>query len=189
MNNTRQITYLFLLLIGLGFSGWLFLDFQKKSVSSQSAEENHPDAFVYNADVTRFDVSGEIASKMQVEKITHYLKNDTSHLDHPNILLYKKEQSPWQIKSNQALAERGIEKITFSKNVYLHQDKNSQNKSNTILTEQLYYYPKNEYAETDQKITVIQPAAVITSVGMQAHLKEGKVTLLSKAEGKYEDRS
>jgi len=54
-----------------------------------------------------------------------------------------------------------------------------------IHTEALKVVPAEEYAETDQPVTIVTALGVTQAVGMQANLKQQQLELLAQVRGEY----
>ena len=82
----------------------------------------------------------------------------------------------------------GGKKITFNKEVVIHQPASDHNQENTLKTEQLIYYPDKKYATTTKLVTFIQPGSIVTSTGMNAWLEEKRIQLLNRPRINYEPK-
>ena len=185
MNSSKHISFIFLLLIGLGFSGWLYLDANKQNETIHD-HSNTPDGIMENATMLRFDEQGQLLNRIQADKLTHFPGNDSTQIEKPNIILFKANAKPWTITAKQGLASEGSDVITLQKQVNIRQPAGPSNAPTVIKTEKLTYLPKQQLAKTDQFITLEQPGITVTSIGMKAHLDTSQIELLSEAKGKYQ---
>lgn len=148
--------------------------------------KNNPDAFMVNAAYVSFDVTGKVHNQITMTKMTHLPANDMSEFTKPKIVIYDKDDQPWNIIADNGESQAGIEEVHLSNNVKVHQDAGKNNREITITTSHLTIFPQERIAITDQPITIIQPGEVINSVGLHADLKKSEVELLSKAHIDYQ---
>lgn len=173
-----------LFLIGLALSLWLY-SHSLAPKTGQRANEGQADFYLVQLRNKRFDKKGRLIQQLTAENAAHYPTNDTTDFIKPHIILFKTQEKPWTIDSDFARSIDAFNQITFQDNVRLHQANGVNNPPTTILTQRLIYQPNKRYAETARPITLLQPGTEVKSVGMHAYLNEGRVELLSKAEGKY----
>jgi len=183
MDNGRQIVYTFLAFVALGFSGWLYLHFQNPDYNG--TKDNTPDSIVYNIHISHFDETGKLAIKINSPQLIHYKRDDQSYFTKPRITIFNTKKAPWFISSEKGEAINGDSRVTLINNVNLHQPASSNNQATTILTNRLNFVPKQEVANTAEKIQLFQPGVMIKSVGMHADLKKSKVKLLSKVQARF----
>lgn len=181
----RSLLLSILLSVALTYSGWLILQ-SANNPKNLTNQADTPDAFMINASYLRLDQDGNPHSRIYTPKMIHYAANDVSHFMSPHIIMYGKDDAPWDITSDKGNSESGVTQIHLHDNVKIHQPAGPNNNELTMTTTSLTIHPNTKTAETDQAVTIIQPGTVITSVGLQADLKKGEVDLLSQAKGIYE---
>ena len=61
-----------------------------------------------------------------------------------------------------------------------------QDRPITLTTPALNVWPKKDYAETDQPVTVVSDGLRLDAVGMKAYIDDQRVEFLSQVRGRYE---
>ncbi len=177
------INVLLLLLATLSFWGWYHYTTKPKHTETTSII----DAFAIGIDGTQFDVMGQKQGELKSPKLLHFVDNDTSLLTAPLLTLYSKDnKTPWTISSKTGKTFNGTEKVDLIDDVVIHQPTGAQNQDTTITTSLLHIFPKQQLANTDKSVTLIQSGIRITSIGMNAYLDQKHVTLLSQVRGSYD---
>ena len=166
---------------------WVLVTTKNNEQQLQSSKQsNQRDAFMKGAKAYRTNADGKVDNKLHASSVTHYPSSQTTDFSSPHYIIYDPPKKPWHITANFGRAYEQQQKIELWGNVKLHQDKGPKNPEITIITEKISYYPKRQYAETDQPIEMTQTGLRVKSVGVRAYLKEGRVELLSKTRGNYE---
>ena len=158
--------------------------YRQKPVVVQHALEQ-PDAILEDVTARMMNKEGKLTMKVVTPKMVHYAQDNTTYFTQPLVTLYRQSPEPWQISSTYAKAIQGIERIEFWENVVVHHPKDSANPMTLIKTPSLTVLINQQLAETNDKITLIQPNLVINAVGMNADMNTGEIKLLSEARGEY----
>ena len=185
MNAAKQAVWLFFALIGLACSGWYFASSSTVIKLDEETLSTTPDMIVNTLSVRQFDSNGQQAHYLQTPLLHHTPRNDTHWLKTPQIIVANAKQGVWDIRSKQAIALNGGEKITFTKEVIIHQQHHEKTQESTLTTEQLTYFPKGKFATSDVKVTYSQAHNTVEAIGMKAYLNDKRVQLLSQARGTY----
>lgn len=177
------INALLLLLAVVSFFGWYHYTTNPGKAKTTAII----DAFAIDIDGMQFDVSGQKQGELKSPKLLHFVSDDSSLLTTPHLTLYSKnDKAPWTITSQTGKAFNGTEKVDLIDNVVIHQPTSAQNQDTTISTSLLHIFPKQQLANTDKSVTLVQSGVKITSIGMNAYLDQKHVTLLSQARGFYD---
>lgn len=184
--NQKTTFFSLLLVIALGFSFWaMHYHFQGRPPILSKRTET-PDTFMLKAAYMRFDKEGQLHDKISVPRMVHYQTNDVSDFNHPNLIIYgEKKQQPWHISADYGRSQHGAEQIHLWSHVNIQQPNSPDHPGLAIATSSLVIYPKTQIALTDQAVTIKQPDAVVTSVGLRANFKTDQVELLSHAHAIY----
>ncbi len=174
---------LLLLLAIVSFFGW----YQFTANPNTKKETSGVDAFAIDIHGVQFDVLGQKQAELKSPKLLHFVSEDSSLLTTPNLTLYSKDNKmPWNISSKTGKTFNGTKRIDLIDNVVIHQPSGALNQDTVINTSLLHFFPKQQLANTDKSVTLVQSGVKITSVGMTAHLEQKHVTLLSQARGSYD---
>lgn len=174
---------LLLILAIVSFFGW----YQFKANPKTSQPAAAVDAFAIGVEGVQFNPLGQKRAEMQTPKLLHFTDQDSSILTTPYLVLYSQNnKAPWIISSQTGKTFNGTRKIDLIDNVVIHQPSGAENTDTVITTSLLHVFPKNQLANTDQLVTLVQSGVKITSKGMNAYLDQKRVTLLSQARGLYD---
>ncbi len=182
----QQYIYLFLLIIALGFSGWLYMQssFNINFLSPKTIAYL-PDMMIEDLTVTQFDVEGKPAHYFHTPHLTHFPHKSMSQFTSPQIILSPEEGQPWTIRSDKGKAEDGSNKITLIGDVVFHQNAADNEKEKIIKTEEMTYYTKRSWATTQKKVFFEQPGLSVQSTGLAADLKKQQIYLLHQVSSIY----
>ncbi len=186
MSIIRQSFFLFAILLLLATSAWYFNNaFPPVKIDTKTLLTT-TDTIITNLKVRQYSASGTLANLLQTPFIKHMPKENTHWIKTPHITITQENQSIWEIDSQQAIAIHGGEKISFNKQVRIHQQKDEHNNESIFTTEQITYFPKTKHAITSKDVLLVQSGNQIQSKGMRADLETKHIQLLSQARGLYD---
>ncbi len=187
--NSKNLILSVLLLLALVSSWWLI----RNSFTTDTAENinlpNTPDSYMVQAHYTHYNQQGQLLSSVSSPHLIHYPKQDTSILDKPRLEFHAANGQTWIITADHGVSKYGVKVVYLTDNVKVERIDKQTRKTMTMTTTALTAYPPQDYAETNEPVTIVQPGSVINSVGLTANLKTGDITLLSNAQGVYESPS
>ena len=170
----------------VSYTGWLWRETTRSTLVS-TEDNKHPDFFAINITATETGPTGLIKDQFISPKAVHYTVNDTAFYDDPHIISYSTDgKSPWDITALHGQSINGTQKLILSDNVKIHEPPGPKNNDTWITTSWLAVYPKQNYAETDQPITFIEPDLTVNSIGMRLYFKEKRIELLNQSRGVYD---
>lgn len=184
MLNSKQVSILFLLIMAVGFTGWWLLKYQQENDSNYNRPHN-PDSIADDVLVININAQGDPASRFSAARMVHYPYQDTTLATSPNLVIYINGEQPWNITANQGKATGGNTNIQLWDNVKFQQPASQDKPASTVLTESFTYWPKRQFGETDQPVTLLQPGVKVTAVGLTADTLTGKVDLLNDVRSSY----
>jgi len=143
--------------------------------------KSEPDLYMINATITQFDKLGQLRHRIRADKFTHYPLTDITRLLKPHVILYNESDPPWQIESleGRILPTENNDIVELWDEVFAKQ-KNSDGQFIHIRTDFLTIIPADDYAETDQIVTINDNNATTTAAGMVAHFNPGRFQFFSK---------
>jgi len=157
-------------------------------VSPETAAEPEPrqvDFFVINAQRMQFKADGSLHSELKSPKIEHFLDNEISLLQTPDLLIYQDSSPPWQVQSELAEVSPDGKRVELIRNVRIsHRDE--KNRDMLVTSPHMTLLPEDHYASTDAPVRIESPHGISSGIGMQAWLKERRLNLLKNARGQYE---
>ena len=185
MQRTRNLIILILSFFALGFSGWLYVHNQSQERVYSISDPWQADAEVQSIQVKQFDSSGKISELMTTPKLKHYPQQNTSVFETPYIVINRPNQPPWKIHAKQGKAIAGDQHIILLGKVVIQQAADAKEPATDITTEELSFIPKQRLALTAKPIALHQPGIDITAIGMEAHMEQRQVHLISHAKIAY----
>lgn len=183
----KQFAWLFVALITLIGTRWFYMDPAIVMKLDEHTLSTTPDQIIHELNVQQFDKKGRLIHSLETPLMHHIPTNNTHWIKTPHILISQENKPSWDIRSDEATAVNGGQKLTFNHNVIIHQEKDAHTSESTLKSESLTYYPKTKIATTKKDISFEQPGHQIQSTGMRAYLADNRV-LLKHARGKYDPK-
>ncbi len=175
------------LFILLGAGSTLLLQMTGKEEREKVKVEHTPDYYVEDFSVTNMDMDGKLEQTLSAERMLHYPDDDSTELTRPHLVIYEEGVPPWKIKSETGWMSGDGQLVLLNGVVKIDRAAAPGIRPVHINTRDLRVRPKENYAETDEKVRVHSLGDIQTSVGMQAWLDEPiRLKFLSKVRGHYE---
>jgi len=189
MNIKTLIFSILLLATFLGTSILAIFSAKKMTTNAtHTSSANSIDFFLTNAVYTKFNREGMIRNRVNTNKITHFVTDNASLFEKPNITIYNPNEQPYYITANQGKSEKGKEKIYLWDNVKIIQNNNLNNPTLDITTSAITFYPSTKIAETKEPIVIIQNGDLTEAIGAEADFQNDLIKLLSKVNHTKFDR-
>jgi lipopolysaccharide export system protein LptC len=167
----------------------LFYFYRSFSGDAQATQSpTIPDLIATDGHLIQFNKKGTMAYQFFSQKSEHYKQQNRTDFTKPIGYYYSEKHQPWKVTADKGRALHGTEEIHLSGNVHLQQRAGVNNKETTLTTTQVTIYPQKDMAENDVLTHAKQPGIAVSSIGFRANFKEGKVVLLSQAQGNYINR-
>jgi LPS export ABC transporter protein LptC len=180
----NKISY-FLYIIPLGIS--LYVMYMLAPSISYTADNSRAkiDYFAKSIVTTQFHPNGSIRQQLRSPHISHDAATDVYTIQQPDIIFYSADKRSWSLTSHYGKVLAGLTQIYLWDKVVLSQLNTNQQVLATIFTDHITYWPKQDLAQTDAKVTLVQSDTKITSTGMRAHMQQQLFELLSDTRGTY----
>jgi len=140
---------------------------------------------VINARRVQFNADGSLHSELTSPKVEHLLTSEISLLQTPDLLLYQDNPQPWRIRSEKAEVSPDGKQVELIDNVRISR-RDEKNRDTQLTSTKMTLFPENDYATTDVPVRIETPHGITKGIGMQAWLKERRLSLLNAARGQYE---
>jgi lipopolysaccharide export system protein LptC len=180
---------LMVLLLGAAASWW---SAQEDVAAPQPLATGGPreiDYYVTGLQVTRMNQSGQPAHRLHVASARHYTDDDTTELEKPHLTVFQATDPPWEIHAQRALASADGNLVLLSGEVLIERAGGATTSPMRVLTRELRVQPRQDYAETDEKVRVETDSDWLDAVGMQAWLRPpSRLKFLSQVKGHYVPR-
>jgi lipopolysaccharide export system protein LptC len=182
----RSILFGGLLLAILGGSKWLAEMVEQKEISDQP-ETHTADYFLDNFTNTVMDTNGKPFRRLSANRMLHFPDDDSTELTKPSVTLFEENAPPWQIRSEQGWLSGDGNLLLLKGTVTIDREQAPGVRPIHIVTRNLRVQPDENYAETDETITVTSLGSRLKSKGMQAWFnKPVRIKFLTDVRGYYE---
>lgn len=187
MDRRRTVTASIILVIGI--ISWLLLqqDDQKQPRSKAQASDRTPDYYMQNFTVTAMDLEGKPEREITADYMEHFPQDDTTELTFPNIVIYDGNNPPWKIRSEQGWLSSDGETLLLTGVVTIDREEGQNVRPMHIVTSDVTVRPQENYAETNQHVTIHSLHDQQESDGMQAWLEKPiRLKFSPNVRGRYE---
>jgi len=159
------------------------------SASLKAFLDKKPQEYMVNAFVTIFTEGGSLKNELSAKYWAYLPEKKKSTFNTPHLTIYKPDGTLWHIDAQKGEAIQPnigtIEKVILQKKVVLERPGSSVADPIQVNTEEMDYYPKNQYAENQKFVQMNKPGLTITGVGLRAFLENGSVELLQDVKTFY----
>lgn len=188
---TKQNFFIVILLFAAIASGWLLLNNLQTGGNNNPQNPNQPDSIMTNIHAIRMDAStGKPHDELIAPHAVHFPYHDSTHITDPHFILYQENNvKPWNLTAHYGTIDNGISNVYLWDNVVFQQAAGPNNKASIITTTSIMIYPKQQYAETKQPVTAVQPGTIVHAVGMHVDFKAQIVNLLSQVTAHYQNNT
>ena len=144
--------------------------------------------------ITRFDVvrmteAGKPAHRLRGRQLRHFVDDDTAELSEPRLTVFQDEEPPWEIGAERAWISADGSLVLLTGEVAIDRAGDGENPPMRLRTRDLRVQPREDYAETDEKVRVETDTDWLDAVGMQAWLRPpSRLKFLSQVKGSYVPR-
>ncbi|MCP4128216.1 MAG: LPS export ABC transporter periplasmic protein LptC [Gammaproteobacteria bacterium] len=150
-------------------------------------EEHKIDYYVRNFTTTLMGEQGEPFRRLSAELMVHYPDDDTTELTKPYITMFEQMVPEWKIASETGWLSGDGDLLLLQGKVTIDRPKTPIQEPVRIVTSDLRVQPNQNYAETEEQITIDTPDNRITSKGMQAWLTNPmRIKFSANVRGRYE---
>lgn len=176
------------LLIALGGWSWWTSKHQEEAPATSPADGPGQtiDYYVKDFSVTTMTPEGKPARRLQAELMQHFLADDTTQLQQPFLQVFNPDAPFWEVRASTGWISGDGELVLLSGDVDIKRRGDEQNRPIRVVTSNLRVQPNQDYAETDEPVTITSELSKVTSVGMQAWLRDPvRLKLLSNTRAHY----
>lgn len=178
----------FMLMLAAVLSSWLVIKSLEMPVNRPEPPQN-PDTYMFNVSATKMNaLTGKPQDQLFSPQIVHYAAGDIANVTTPHIVIFSDNgNQPWNITANNGQAQNGIDTVLLWNNVRMVQAAGPTNAAMTITTSSITIFPHQQYAQTQQAVTLVQPSGTASAIGLHAYLETGVMDLLTQARGQYQN--
>lgn len=179
----RTLAIVLLLLAGVAGSQWLRI--VNEPTAPTMPESHAPDYAMDDFDLTAMGSNGLPVHQLDSPFMAHYPDNDTTEFNQPHIVIYRQLAEPWHINGGHGWMSGDHSYILFGGAVRIDNPTAKADQAMRLDTHELRVLAVEEYADTDQPVTIRTQNSLTEGVGMHAYIKQGRLQLLSKVRGTY----
>ena len=189
MRHPRLIAAALLLLAA--FTWWLA---ERTASETGPATPNAPgarvaDYYVRGLSLTTTTPDGKPGRTLHTAELRHYLADNTTELEDAELTVYQHDQPPWRIHAERGRVSPDGDLVLLQGEVAITRVAAPGIRPLQVLTRDVRVQPRQDYAETDEHVTVTSLTDRIEAVGMQAWLREpARFKFLSQVRGRYVPR-
>lgn len=180
-----------LVLVGLAaFSWWLAQEPAGDETSTeQQADSKLPDYYIKGLALTTTDEDGQPTRSLSAGELRHYLHDDSTEVLQATLTIHVEQGTPWQISADSGWVSADGDLVLLNGPVSLTREAGPDNRPLTLNTRDLRIQPREGYAETDEKVTVISNQDRVEAVGLRAWLRQPtRIKFLAQVKGRYVPR-
>jgi lipopolysaccharide export system protein LptC len=182
---TPPRTYLLTgLLLMLALASWLGR--QQLPAERFHADPQLPDFTVQRIRMTETDPQGQPRRTLIGSEMRHYPADDSTEIDQLGLTIHSPPRPPWQLSADSGWLSADGELLLLRGIVILRRDGDNASQAVKLTTSEMRVLPAEDYAETDQPVTLSSGEDWLKSVGMQAWFKEPvRIQFLAKVRARY----
>ena len=175
-----------LLLLLAGLTWWLDARVRTPAAPGGAAEQD-PEFYIEGYTGVRMNPDGTRRYELTGTRLTHYSEENGSMLASPSLLYYDYERAPVKVSSDTAEVEGGGKNVYFRGNVTIARPAFASNPPLGVATSFLHVIPDQEFAKTDQPVTMTEGKSTARAVGLEFDNRPGKIRVLSTVQAHYEN--
>ena len=145
------------------------------------------DYYAINAHSVQYLPDGKLQYEMTSDKVEHLKASEVTLLTNPDLNMFRGTQFPWHVQSEHGEVNPDGTQVELIDKVRITRF-DEKNRRTLITTTRMTVFPQQQYAQTDQPVSIDGAGGVSTGIGMKAYLKESRIHLLSNVRGQYEAR-
>lgn len=184
----QRRTVVVIVLLGLLalLTQWLLNLNEAKRRTEERKPRHEPDYTMENFVITAMSATGQPAHRLQAPLMVHYADDGSSEFTRPDITLYQVGAAPWEVHAERGWMPQDRKRILLQDEVLIENPAAPSREVWHLKTRDLTLLPDQSYAETAQPATLTGHSSVVSGVGMQAFIKQGRLKLLSHVRGRHE---
>ncbi len=170
-----------------GGSWWLASDRAPERLAPVSREApREVDYYLRGVHATTMTRDGQPARTLEARELKHFPDDDTTELTQPKLTVHQGSGPPWVVEAETGWVSSDGSLILLNGETHINRAQGSDNRPLRIDTRDLRIQPRQDYAETDEKVRVRSWKDRIDAVGMQAWFRvPARIKFLADVKGYY----
>lgn len=172
----------------LAAGSWWLAFVQEPEPESRVEKPSHKvDYFLKDFDSLNMTLSGEAKQRIQAKYMQHFIDDDSTELTEPRMTMYSPDKPELNIKSETGYISSDGELILLNGAVNIKRDALKSIAPMEIDTHNLRIQMANDFAETEEFVTIKSGSNIIRGTGLRAHFREPiNIKILEQARGHHE---
>jgi lipopolysaccharide export system protein LptC len=166
-------------------SFWLERTVQGPAAPRDGSTRHDPDYIVENFIAVRMGPDGKRLHQLEAKRMLHYPDDDTTHLLEPRLQQYEDGKLAVRMTANRALVSSEGKTVDMNDDVKVVRLPTATQSELTLITEHLHVVPDDDFAKTNQPVTIIDANTKVTAVGLELDNKAKTLKLMSNVRGSY----
>ncbi len=144
------------------------------------------DLHIQNSKITQFGANGKIKYLLISSEIFNFEESGLTLLKTPELTLYQPNGPPWKMQAEIGEIREQKKNNNYTELIILNKDVEIERYHPngdylTMKSEQLRLYPEDNYAETDQDVSISSHIGETTAAGLQGEIQVGALSLFSSS--------
>jgi lipopolysaccharide export system protein LptC len=178
--------WLYINLVTLGLAVLLFWWQQQTAQQiAQSQAQWIPDYYLTQATISQYDEQGALSSTISARRFTHILEKGTTDMLQPRFYLYLAgSNTAWFGKADKGLILDSGAQINLTGNALVTNGPDL-NRPITLNSQSLRLFPQQNYAESDDQVSLVAKHSHLTGTGMRLTLDNQRLLFLHQVKGTH----
>lgn len=167
---------------------WWLAFIQEPEVDVVTAKASHKiDYFLKHFEILSMTLTGEPRQRLQAQYMQHYTDDDSTEITQPIMTMYTPDKPDLHIESETGYISSDGELVLLNGAVHIKRDALKNIAALDIDTHNLRVQLLNDFAETDEFVTIKSGNNNIEGIGLRAHFREPiNIKILEQVKGRHE---
>jgi len=172
-------------LVTLGLVVLLFWWWQQAEQKTTKSQANWiPDYYLNHATISQYDEQGVLSSNISAKRFTHIQELGTTDMSQPTVKLYLASSTEWFGEADVGLILDSGTQIDLTGNVFVTNGPDIA-KPLSLNSQSLRLFPQQNYAESDEQVTLVSKYSHLTGTGMQLTLDNQRLLFLHQVKSTH----
>lgn len=155
------------------------------SLSQPDPQAPEADSFMSGSETRRYDENGELTYRLTAVRTDFFMADSRYEIEQPEVEMITVDDIRHRARSNSGNVFHGGEEIVLEGDVIIWQH-HPRERGYRLDTTRLWLYPQNQYAETDQPLTLRSERGITDGIGLHAYLTDKRFEILNNVKTLYQ---
>jgi len=188
---SKRLLAISLFALALGWTWWLSreTDSGRTGPGPDRQASGRIDYYLEELEVVAMSKEGVPMRSLKATHLSHDSVDDTTQLRSPQLQVFEPDSPRWEVQAEQGLVSGDGKLVLLSGGVEVRREATASHEPLELLTQRLRVRPEEDFAETDDPVTITRGPDRVDAVGMQAWMRKPvRIKLLAEAKGHYVPR-